>query len=114
MAMIMMWRGFLAVLLVMCLPALADDTDIYLETDGARANPPYLMLMIDFTPDTGRSHCKPLSGCVPKFTESSFGKLCRLYSNPAGVDPNHTESACRLLYRQLTVGGITTQSTAGF
>lgn len=93
--------------------AYADDTDIYLDADGARANPPYLMLMIDFTPDTGRSYCKPLTGCVPNFTESSFGKLCSLYASKSGVNPAYTESACQLLFRQVKEGGLTTQSTTG-
>jgi hypothetical protein len=96
------------------MPVWADDTDIYLDADGPRANPPYLMLMIDFTPDTGRSFCGPLSGCTGKFTENSFAKLCSLYAVPPAGNPKHTESACRLLYRQLTEGGLTTQSTAGF
>lgn len=90
----------------------ADDTDIYLESDGARANPPYLMLMIDYRPSVFIPFCSPLSECAGKMTESSFAKLCSIYAKPAGVTRAQAESACRFYYQNIEQSGaISSQST---
>ncbi len=79
----------------------ADDTDIYIYSDETSANPPFFMLMMDYAPSLGSSHCGSLAACRDEMTEASFVQLCAHRAiitpingpDPEWVDPGDGSSA---------------------
>lgn len=99
----------LLTMLLVALPAAADDTDIYLKPGAANAAPPYLMLMLDYRPSVFSSFCGNFQSCVPKMTEASFAKLCGQYGFPSTTSPALTrenkEAICRKWFLDVDADG---------